>query len=417
MNESVLHRRDALKMAVGLGLSFMVPGLSPRLMARRGKERPKSLVLIWLEGGPSQLETWDPHPGSKVGGPTKAIRTSIPGVEIADHFPQMAEQLKHVSVIRSLVSKEGDHQRGSYFVRTGFRPDPTIRHPSVGSVVKRELPCPELEIPAFVSLGYTSYPSRGGYLGGEHDAFQARNPGTIDPTFRAGVSKERLKRRMENLDVVSRAFARGRGKTVERTIHKESVASALKLMTSEQLKAFEIKDESHQTRMAYGDSSFGRGCLVARRLIEQGARVVEVTLNGFDTHENNFQQHRQLAQALDPAMATLLQELSERNLLESTAVLCIGEFGRTPRINPKSGRDHWPNAFSCLIGGGGIKGGQVLGSTDPTGEKKEPKDKVELFDLYATLFQALGIRHDRERMTRVGRPMKYSDGKPLLQLL
>ncbi len=410
---SNLSRRQFIQHALGAGLAFSVPGMTPSQAVRRGKERPTSLLMLWLNGGPSQLETWDPHPDSKVGGPTKAIQTKIKDVQIAEHFPRVAEQIHHLSIIRSLVSKEGDHQRGSYFVRTGYRPDATVQHPSLGSIVTCELPNEKLEIPSFVSLGYTNHPSLGGYLGGEWNAFRAREPGTIAPTFRAGVSKERIESRLKSLDVVGKAFARGRKTRVKETLHRESVRGALSIMTSEQLKAFEIKDEPVAIRRAYGDSNFGRGCLVARRLLEQGCRAVEVSMTGFDTHEDNFARHAKLAETLDPALSSLIQDLVKRDLLSSTVILCMGEFGRTPKINKRGGRDHWPNAFSCVVGGGGLPRGRVFGATDPTGKEKKPTNPIKLADLYATILQTLSIRHDRSRMTKIGRPMKYTEGEPL----
>ena len=416
--EDSVTRRDALRLAAGLGLSFVLPGLDPRAAERRGKERPKSLITIWLAGGPSQLETWDPHPGTAIGGPTKAIPTKIPGVQIADLYPRTAENIHHLSLIRSMVSKEGDHERGTYFLKTGYRPAPALIHPSVGAVLVHELPNPHVEIPQHISLCPTRWPERGGYLGAEFDAFQVYNPGVNIPNMksRAG-STARQRRRLKGLDVVSGALARGRQFQIKKTLHRETITGGLKMMASAQLKAFELKDEPKFLVAAYGDSTFGRGCLVARRLVEQGVRAVEVNLNGFDTHAANFSGHKTQADILDPALATLIGDLKQRDLLESTVLLCIGEFGRTPRINPADGRDHWPTGFSCLVGGGGIKGGQLIGETDPTGKQRTPKTPVHVNQLYATVFSALGVDHEKELITPIGRPMTFSDGKPIKRLL
>ena len=189
------------------------------------------------------------------------------------------------------------------------------------------------------------------------------------------------------------------------------------MMTSDQLKAFIVDDEPAAVRAAYGDSSFGRGCLVARRLVETGVRAVEVTLQGFDSHADNFDAHTTNAAVLDPAFASLMRDLVQRDLLRSTVVLCIGEFGRTPNINPLDGRDHWPTGFSCLVGGGGLKSGIVIGSTDPDGAKKDPSDPVKVADLYATIFSALGVDFRKEVITPIGRPMAYCEGQPIEQLL
>jgi hypothetical protein len=375
------------------------------------------LITLWLSGGPSQLETWDPHPGTKIGGPTKAISTSIPGVEIASSFSRLADQMHHLSVIRSLVAKEGDHARATYLVKTGFRPDPTLRHPSVGAIVARALPNEQLEIPPVISLGYDNHLSRGGFLGGRFDALRVREPGSSERDMKTWLTQPRQQRRLANLDVVAQAFTRGRKVVVDRTMHELNRAAALKMMTSGQLKAFRLDDEPESTRTAYGDSNFGRGCLVARRLIEQGVRAVEVTLQNFDTHDQNFGKHRELSAVLDPAFATLLKDLDDRDLLASTVVLCLGEFGRTPKINGADGRDHWPHGFSCLLGGGDLRRGVLLGATDPAGESEAPEDPIPVPDLYATVLKGLGIDPAHKVDTSIGRPIRYSDGTPIERLL
>ena len=398
-------------------MSFALPAMDLRAASTRGDERPHSLITLWLSGGPSQLETWDPHPGTMIGGPTKAIPTSLPDVEIASTFPRLADQMKHLSVMRSLTSKEGDHDRATYLVKTGFRPDPALRHPSVGAIVAHALPNAQLEIPPVIALCYDQHPSRGGFLGGRFDSLHVREPGSPNHDLQAWLADPRQQRRLSNLEVVSQAFSRGRRVVVDRTMHEHNLDAALKMMTSDQLQAFHLGDEPESTRTAYGDSNFGRGCHVARRLIEQGVRAVDVTLQNFDTHERNFGQHDELAAVLDPAFATLLQDLHERALLASTVVLCIGEFGRTPRINGADGRDHWPHGFSCLLGGGGLRSGVLLGATDPNGEREKPADPIPVQDLYATVLQAMGIDPTYQVDTSIGRPIRYSDGTPIDRLL
>jgi hypothetical protein len=411
------HRRGFLQQAAACGLAFTLPAMEARAAARRGEERPKSLLVLWLDGGPSQLETWDPHPGSSIGGPTRAIKTSLPGVNIAEHYQRLAEQLHQLSVIRSLVSKEGDHERASYLMKTGYPPDPTLQHPAVGAIVSRESPNPRLEVPPFISLGFDPHPARGGFLGREFDAFQLYDPGETPQNLTPHVGDgRRQERRLQNLDVVSRAFARGRESATQKTLHRQSLDGALKMMSSEQLGAFSIADEPAAVRTAYGDSTFGRGCLVARRLIELGVRCVQVSLLSFDSHEQNFSKHRENAAILDPAFSTLLRDLRERDLFQSTVVLCTGEFGRTPRINARDGRDHWPGGFSCLLGGGGLRGGVLIGATDPAGRKRTPDDPIEVPDLYATVLHALGVEYAREVLTPIGRPVKYSSGAPIARL-
>ena len=410
-------RRDLLKAAIAGGLSFAVPGLDLRAADRRGDERAKSLIVIWLGGGPSQLETWDPHPGTLIGGPTKSIATKVPGLEIADQYPRMAEQIHELNVIRSLVSKEGDHERGTYMVKTGYRPDPTLVHPSLGAIACRELPNDKLEIPDHISLIGGQWPARGGFLGEVFDAFKIYDPGHGIQNLKPHVSDSRQTQRLKGLEVVSKSFQMKRRVQVENTLHQLTVERALKMMTSEQLKAFQIDEEPSEIREAYGNSLFGRGCLTARRLVETGVRAIEITLEGWDTHASNFTGCATQARELDPAFAALVHDLKQRDLLQSTVVLCIGEFGRTPKINGVEGRDHWPKGFSCIVGGGGLRSGAVIGETEPTEEPKSPKDPIEVADLCATVLRQLGVEFDKEVLTPIGRPMKYSEGKPIERLL
>lgn len=420
-----LSRRDLLKAAFASGLSFALPGLDLRAAERRGDERQKSLIVIWLGGGASQLETWDPHPGTKIGGPTQSIKTKVPGLEIADLYPRVAEQIHELNVIRSLVSKEGDHERGSYLLKTGYRPDPTLIHPSLGAIASHELPNDKVEIPSHISLLGGQYPARGGFLGEMFDAFKIYDPSNGIRNLKARVGDDRQQQRLKALDVVSKSFQAGRRVQVENTLHQLTVERALRMMTSEQLKAFEIDQEPTVIRDAYGDTQFGRGCLAARRLVETGVRAVEVTLMGWDTHANNFEGHKTQAKELDPALAALIHDLKQRDLLASTVVLCIGEFGRTPKINPLEGRDHWPRGFSCLVGGGGLRSGVVIGETDTEPQTEQdankstamPHDPIEVPDLFATILRQLGVEFDKEVLTPIGRPMKFSSGSPIERLM
>lgn len=414
------NRRQFLHTIPGLGLSMLLPGLDLRAARKRGKERPKSLITVWLAGGPSQLETWDPHPGSPIGGLTKSIKTTWDGVEIADLYPRVAEQFHHVSLIRSLVSKEGDHERGTYFVKTGYRPDPTpgMTHPSLGAILTHELPDASIEIPQHVSLVNSQWPARGGFLGDHFDAFKIPDPGRNVRNLKSHVGDERQGRRLKNLEFLSGSFRRGRVKQVDDTLHQMTIERALTMMSSEQLAAFEIEDVPAARVAAFGDTRFGRGCLVARQLVEQGVRAVEVALPGWDTHANNHEGHVTQAEILDPALSALIADLHERDLFESTVLLVIGEFGRTPKVNPLGGRDHWPTGFSCLVGGGGVRAGVVIGETDPSGEKQEPADPIRVQDLYATILHAVGVPHQRELITPIGRPISLTDAAtPIERLL
>lgn len=389
-------------------------------LARAAEAQPgapaKSVIVLWMQGGPSQLETFDPHPGKAIAGGTTAIDTAIKGVKLAKGYERLAEEMADVSLVRSLTSREGDHERGTYTIKTGYRPDPTIVHPSLGSIVCHELPGAGTDIPRHVSILPSQWPARGGFLGDKWDAFRTDDPASPVPDVKSAVPANRDELRMKHLSVLEAEFARGRGERAEATMHGHTLNEARKMMTSEQLKAFDVSKEPLAKRKEYGDTAFGRGCLAARRLIEVGVRCVEVTLSGWDTHVNNHESCAKQAAILDPAFAALLRDLREKKLLGSTIVLCLGEFGRTPRINPAGGRDHWPHAFTAAVAGGGLKGGKVIGETDPEGGKGAA-NPVSTGDLNATVFKQLGIDFAKNRPTSIGRTYQYADGEPVKELM
>ncbi|MCA9060708.1 MAG: DUF1501 domain-containing protein, partial [Planctomycetaceae bacterium] len=339
-------RRRFLQALSAMGLSFALPSMTARAAEKRRAERPMSLVTLFMAGGMSQLETFDPHPGAPSGGQVQSIATSADGIRISSLLPQTAEQMHSAMLIRSLTSREGDHERGVKYVKTGYRPEPTLKYPSLGAITARELPDPTIEIPSHISLAADQFFAVGGYLGSQWDAFRVFDPGHGLANLEAYVSDQRQATRMQSLQRVNDAFEKQRRFSAPATLHRDTISDALRMMSSDQLKALVPDDEPAAVKAAYGDSRFGRGCLVARRLVETGVRAIEVTLSGFDTHTNNHEGHVSQCGMLDPALATLIAELRERDLLESTIVLCISEFGRTPSINPADGRDHWPHWFS-----------------------------------------------------------------------
>jgi Protein of unknown function (DUF1501) len=414
-----LRRRDFLAWT-GLGaMNWLTPlgELLAREAERAGSREPaQSVILLWMAGGPSQLETFDPHPGAAIAAGTGAIPTVLRGVQLASGFEQLADQMGSVSLVRSVVSKEGDHERGTYLLKTGFRPDPTIVHPSIGAICCHELPVGKTEIPRHISIVPNQWPSRGGFLGDEYDAFKTGDPAEKVPDVTPRVSTERDQQRIRDLSVIERAFAHGRRGRLETTLHRTTMQNARAMMSSEQLKAFDGSAESAKLRESYGDSPFGRACLAARRLIEVGVRCVEVTLDGWDSHANNHAIHRGLVTRLDPAFSTLIRDLKQRSLLHKTVVLCMGEFGRTPKINRAGGRDHWPTGFSVAIAGGSIQGGRVIGATDPEGSAM-PVDPVPVADIHATVLAAVGIDPNRTYRSPIGRTVPFSEGKPIRSLL
>ena len=341
----------------------------------------------------------------------------MPGIKLARDFEQLADQMGSVALIRSMVSKEGDHERGTYLMKTGYRPDPTVEHPSIGAICCHELPVGRTDIPRHISILTGQWPARGGFLGGEFDAFQAGDPKGALPDVTPGVPGPRDLARVGDLEVLERAFARGRRSRVDATLHRDTLARARVMMTSEQLKAFDVSQEPASVRAEYGHTPFGRGCLAARRLTEVGVRCVEVTLDGWDTHVNNHAFQGAKAKILDPAFAALLRDLKRRNALDRTIVLCCGEFGRTPKINLTAGRDHWTNGYSLALAGGGLRGGLAIGETDPEGVK-DPARPATVEDVHATVLSALGLNPAKENVApATSRPIKLSQGKPIRELL
>ncbi|MEZ6089248.1 MAG: DUF1501 domain-containing protein [Pirellulaceae bacterium] len=422
-----VSRRSLLQGMGAMSLSSLAVrlGRAEEAAGRSGKERPKSVIVLWLKGAPSQYETFDPHPGTKYGGEVKAIDTTVPDLRISEFLPRTAEQMHRVALVRSVTGKEGDHQRAIYNMQTGWRPDPTVEHPAIGAIV-----CHELEggadIPRHITILPDNTPGRGGYLGAKYDAFKVYDPASRVPDVEAFTDKERFERRIDRLtSVVEKNFARGRLQNLDsvRTLHQVATASAKTMMTSDQLSAFEVDKESKQTIAGFGDTPFGRGCLAAVRLIEVGVRCVEVGLSGWDTHADNHNGQKTQCDILDPAYAALLSLLAERDLLDSTLVVCGGEFGRTPQINPLAGRDHWPHGFSIALAGCGLRSGVVHGATSPNPKLEKEDllsnvaDPVTVADIHATILKALGVEFDRELITPIGRPLRLSDGKPIESIL
>ena len=415
-----LTRRRFVGTATLAGATWLTP--ISQMLARAAEAKParhataQSVIILWMQGGPSQLETFDPHPGTTIAGGSKAIATTLKGVQLGDGFGRLAEQMEHISLVRSVVSKEGDHERGTTTIKSGYRPDPTIVYPSIGAIAAHELSAAGCDIPRHVSILSSQWPARGGFLGDQFDAFRTDDPAGAVPDTQSFLTPERDSVRLKHLDVLEASFAKGRSRRVEATLHKETLADARKMMTFEQLKAFDVSKEPLAVRKLYGDTPFGRGCLAARRLTEVGVRCVEVNLTGWDTHINNHAFTASQMEILDPAFAALIQDLHTRKLLDKTIVLCAGEFGRTPRMNPTGGRDHWPSGFSVALAGGGIRGGQIIGETDPEG-KAEPKDPVEVGDLHATILKSLGIDFEKVSQTPIGRTFKFAEGEPIEKLL
>ena len=409
-NSSQMNRRHFAEHLMGAA-AMAVPAItftnSLTANAATLKKNERSAILLWMSGGPSTIDIWDLKPGSVNGGPFKPIDTTGEG-QISEHMPEMAKLMKHMSIVRSMSTREADHTRGRYYMHTGYVPNPTMEHPSYGAVVAHELgPLREaLDIPPFVSIGGGS--SGPGFLGMSYAPFVVGANGRIQD-LDMGIDGRRAANRLELLgSLESRFIKQDRGNAASE--HAKVLKKTRALMTSKQMDAFKVQQESAQVRERYGNSNFGRGCLMARRLVEAGVPFVEVDFGGWDTHSNNFDtlQNNRLPQ-LDQGMSALMADLAERGMLENTAVVWMGEFGRTPTINGNTGRDHWARSWSVVAGGGGFQGGKVIGKTNEDGTAVVT-DPYTSEDLMATTLAALGISLDSRFTSRSGRPMKIANG-------
>lgn len=407
-----LSRRAFVGAAAGTFLGLNIRGLLAA--PRSDKAKAEHVILFWMGGGMSHIDTWDPKPGRPTGGEFEPIKTSVNGILLPEIFPTLAQQMQHIALIRSIAGTNGDHGRATYQLQTSYNQSPNLQHPGIGSVVVSQKDQAG-DLPAYISI--SGLAPKAGYLGQKCEAYFVGQPGEKDPylAFPEHIAAVRGNRRLEILQRMNQKQA-DRLPAEETKASATAVNDAIKLMRSPALEAFEVQKEKPETIERYGDNAFGRGALLARRLVEKGVRFVQVNRGGFDTHTNNFPAMRAHGEIMDPALASLIEDLAKSGMLDKTMILVLSEFGRTPRINPQEGRDHHAAVFSCLLAGGGIKGGQVIGSSDLDGVL--PKDRpVKVPEIHATVCHALGIDPDHEVATPLQRPMKLVDnGKPVLEL-
>jgi hypothetical protein len=388
-----VSRRDFLRAsgaAGGLMVSSAMFGNVLRAEKPVRNTKIKSVIMLFMEGGPSQLETFDCKPGKKTAAPYKVIETEVPGFAPCEHLPNIAKRAKDLLLIKTMSSREGNHSRAAYLLRTGYIPNPTLKHPSLGSIVAHQLGDPDFELPNFVKLRGAPHPA--GYLGVNQNPFVISRPGAKieNLDYAAGVDKDRMDRRMKLVKEMEKDFAKEHGDEATEA-HKAMYEKARKLMDSPLRKKFYIDDEPQEVRKAYGQGQFADSCIIARRLVEAGVPAIEIVHGGWDTHDDGFKRCQELNTAIDQPWAALIEDLKKRGLYESTLIVWMGEFGRTPDLTGTSGRGHWPNNFCAVLGGGGVKAGQVIGETDEDGLGRDKKgqslikDPVSPADLYKTL--------------------------------
>lgn len=398
-----LNRRDFLRASAAAGgviatSSFLSHNvLGEETTARKRNSKINHVILLFMEGGPSQLETFDPKPGKETGAPFKVIETDVTGFTPVEHFKEIGKRAGDLCLIKSMSSREGNHSRASYLLRTGYIPNPTLKHPSLGSIVAQQCGDPSFELPNFVKLRGAPFPA--GYLGVENNPFVISRPGSKieNLDYAKGVDQDRMDRRMKLVKEMEKDFAKEHGdEAVE--AHKAMYEKARKLMDSPLRKKFYLDDEPDEIRKEYGEGNFADSCIIARRLIEAGVPAVEVVLGGWDTHDDGFNRCKSLIEQLDKPWAALINDLKRRSLYDSTLVVWMGEFGRTPKLTNTEGRGHWPGNFCAVLGGGGVKTGQVIGETDELGYNRDSKNQSTLKDPVGPndLYKTIGTMMDWE---------------------
>jgi len=440
-----VSRRDLMRYGIAAGA--MTPFLDPigiwplgRVFADDetvvnlpGKGKAKQVVLLYMSGGASHFETFDPKPGASTGGPTKAIKTNVTGIQIADSLPLLAKRMDKIALVRGMTSKEGNHERARYLLHTGYPPTPTILHTGLGSMLSHELGDPLADLPNYVCVNGPG--ARPGYLGVNHAPFAIRVRSNGDTTQNARqkrrnrgggavvqnlespreIDTKRRNRRLDFLGKLNERFGADHAKDVPEA-QGAMFERATRLMDSPKNTAFDLSTESAKVRDAYGASTFGQGCLMARRLIDEGVTCVEVTMGGWDTHDDNFNRVRDLNTQLDRGTSALIDDLAKSGKLDETLIVWVGDFGRTPNITASQGRGHYPRAWSMFMAGGPVQGGRVIGKTDAKGAEVVERP-VTPTDLFASIAHATGF--DRDRLFHSnGRPITlvYEDGKEVGEL-
>ena len=402
-----MKRREFLTSTAG------VLGLLQTLKANQEeiKKNGKSAILLWMGGGPSTMDIWDLKPEATTGGPFRPISTSG-DIQICEHMPLMAKQMHNMAIVRSMSTREADHMRGRYYMHTGYVPSPSIDHPSYGSVLSHQLRRDDIEIPQFVTIGGGSMGA--GFLGAQYNPFSVNSDGRIR-NLDMKVD-ERLIQRAIALDLIETNFINQKRGSLAKD-HQSVLKQTFNLLTSEQMQAFKVASEPEAVKERYGDSGFGKGCLMARRLVEVGVPFIEVNLGGWDNHQNI---HTTLKDnklpVLDQGMSALVEDLEQRELLKDTAIIWMGEFSRTPRINGNAGRDHWARSWSVVVGGAGMNGGIAVGKTSDDGTKVIT-DPYSSQDVMASVCKSLGISLSTTFTSNSGRPMKIANSGKIIKEL
>lgn len=429
-----IQRRSWLQLVTFGAMGASSSGWLQRIAsaAQASSEGTRHCIVLWMSGGPSQLDTFDMKPGHANGGSFKEASTSVPGVRFSEHLPRLAKQADSLAILRGVSTKEGDHERGTLLMHTGQVPGGPVRYPAIGCSLGKSLAHDEADLPSYISIAPGPFSRQSispGFLGPSHAPMTVESAPSGDGAGFAqlhvdflqpsqAIIAQRHSQRLELWRSMQDEYLRDHP-TANVLAHDTVYQSAIRMLGSKASDAFDLSQESDQVRKAYGRGSFGQGCLMARRLIERGVPVVEVSLGdglGWDTHADNFAQVRRLSEELDTGWANLMSELRDRGLLDRTTILWAGEFGRTPVINSGGGRDHFPQAFTCVLAGGGIAGGVTYGATSKDGSEVID-GKINQQDLLATLCQAIDVSPATENVAEGGRPIAIAEGQVIRGVL
>lgn len=405
-----LSRRALMKgtLSTGAGLAAAAAGLggdvvlnwggltSQSAFAETVARQGKHCIYLFMNGGASQFETFDMKVGRPTGGVFRPINTNVPGSQICELMPQMAAQMDKIAVIRSMRTSEVDHPGGIYLMHTGYRPSANVRFPEVGAIVAKYQGREGTDLPNFIKI-FGQSDAGAGFLGPKYMPFSLGANSEL-PTFSVSpLDKDREARRHEIRAFVEDRFARDHKAETAR-MHREAYEAARRLQSG--LAAFKIDEEWEKNRELYGDSLFGKRCLMARKLVESGVPFVEVGQSSYDSHADNFAWHKGLVPPMEHAWAGLLTDLSQRGLLDKTLIIWAGEIGRTPSINNRAGRDHYVRSWTTALAGCGVKGGLMYGESDADGVDVKTNPVTE-GDFFATIYSALGIDPKTENLAGV----------------
>jgi hypothetical protein len=418
--DDAVSRRDILRRLAGVAFGVSVHSHFGDIAraASAASSRDVSVILLQMRGAMSHLDTFDPKPGREEQGSTKAIKTKTPGVLFSEHVPQLAAISDRLAIVRAMTTETGAHEQATYLMRTSYPTINSIVHPSMGSWILQAKGTQAKELPGFVLVGNGSEHPGAGFLDASYTPVPVADPerGLENTTQPAYLSEAQFRRRLSLADRIDTAFKKAH-KGPQIAAYDQMYQDATKLLGGSGLEAFDISKESEKTLAQYGDSTFGKGCLLARRLVEAGVRCVEVELGGWDMHRDIFADMGAKAAELDTGMSQLLADLSARGMLEKTLVVLATEFGRTPTVNQNAGRDHHPAVFSCVLAGAGIKGGAVLGASDERGFRPDD-DAVTVEEFNTTIAHAAGLPYTKEFSAPNGRPFKIGGGgKPIAKIL